>query len=71
MVERGGFELATPRSVVLGKLSATLAQYLGREKGSSGGENLVAGNSPLISEPFAHSAPVLGTRTIWPLGADF
>jgi hypothetical protein len=31
-VERDGFELATPRSVVLGKLSATLAQFLGREK---------------------------------------
>jgi hypothetical protein len=46
MVERDGFELATPRSVVLGKLSATLAQFLGREKGSSAGENLIAGNSP-------------------------
>jgi len=32
MVERDGFELATPRSVVLGKLSATLAQYLAERK---------------------------------------
>ena len=32
MVEQKGFELAAPRSVVLGKLSATLAQYLAERK---------------------------------------
>jgi hypothetical protein len=49
MVEQAGFELATPRSVLFGKLSATLAQYLGREKSSSSRENLIAEHSPLIS----------------------
>jgi hypothetical protein len=32
MVEQKGFELATPRSVVFGKLSATLAQHLAERK---------------------------------------
>ena len=32
MWSRAGFELATPRSVVFGKLSATLAQYLAERK---------------------------------------
>ena len=31
-MERDGFELATPRSVVFGKLSATLAQFLAERK---------------------------------------
>ena len=31
-VEQKGFELAAPRSVMLGKLSATLAQYLAKRK---------------------------------------
>ena len=32
MVEQAGFELATPRCVVFGKLSASLAQYLAERK---------------------------------------
>jgi hypothetical protein len=32
MVGQAGFELATPRSVVFGKLSTTMAQYLAERK---------------------------------------
>ena len=51
MVEQKGFEPATPGSVMFGKLSATLAQYLAEDNSGNAGENLIAGNSPLISEP--------------------
>ena len=51
MVEQKGFELSTPRAVVFGKLHATLARYLAERKASSTAENLIAGNSPLVSEP--------------------
>ena len=59
MVEQGGFELATPRSVVFGKVSATLAEYLADRKAAVP-ERI---SSPEIRLSFlnlvAHSAPVL------------
>ena len=66
MVAQAGFELATPRSVVFGKLSAIMAQYLAERKAAV----LERISSPEIRlsflNLFARSAPVWGTRTIWP-----
>src|ERR1700687_107523 len=64
MVEQNGFELAAPRSVVVGKLSATLAQYLAERKEAM----LERNSSPEIRlsflNLFARSAPV--GNPVWP-----
>jgi len=63
MVEQAGFELATPRSVLFRKLSATLAQDLAERKSAL----LERVSSPeirlLFLDLFARSAPVLGMRS--------
>ena len=70
-MEQDGFELATPRSVVLGKLSATLAQYLAERKAAV----LERISSPEIRlsflNLFARSAPVLEPHDLATLWADF
>ena len=71
MVEQKGFELATPRSVVFGKLSATLAQYLAERKAAV----LERISSPEIRlsflNLFARSAPFGDPDDLATLGADF
>ena len=54
-----------------GKLSATLAQYLAEDNIGNAGENLIAGNSPLISEPPCAFSSCLGTGTFGHPAADF
>ena len=71
MVEQAGFEPATPGSGMFGKLSATLAQYLAEDNSGNAGENLIAGNSPLISEPPCAFSWCFGTRTFGHPAADF
>jgi hypothetical protein len=66
MVEQAGFELATPRSFVVEKLSANLAQYLAEDNSGNAGENLIARNSPLISEPPCAFSSCFGNPDLWP-----
>ena len=66
VVEQKGFELAAPRSVLFGKLSATLAQYLAERKAAVPERISSPEIRLVISEPLARSAPVLGTRTDLP-----
>ena len=71
-MEQKGFELATPRSVVFGKLSATLAQHLAERKAAV----LQRISSPEIRLSFLEPLLAFSSRFGNPddlatLGADF
>jgi hypothetical protein len=66
LAEQAGFEPATPGSVMFGKLSANLAQYLAEDNSGNAGENLIARNSLLISEPPCAFSSCFGNPDLWP-----
>jgi len=71
MVSRRDLKPATPGSVMFGKLSATLAQYLAEDNSGNAGENLTPEIRLSFLNLLARSVRVLGTRTFGHPAADF